>query len=216
MIEETAKERQRRVVDSGGKWEEYVRIYLNDKLKGKNIEVIYGKREDSIKQRSLWLWESLLMPLKSSRPQRNVWGDLDLIAVKGDLPIAVISCKLSLHGRLTETLFWGLLFKALTRIKVVLATPDAGRSQKKEEWSSEWGTPQNPTKDRLLVESYLEAVYVENVAEFCKYKKPVEGTVLGGVIRHLSELPNDIVKWSEELLRIYGNKKRISQYHFPL
>lgn len=216
MIEETAKERQKRVVDSGGEWEEYVRIYLNDKLKGKDIEVIYGKREDEIKQRSLSLWESLTMPLKSSKPQRNIWGDLDLIAIKGDLPIAIISCKLSFHGRLTETLFWALLFKSLTRIKVVLASPDAGTSQKKEVWKSEFGTPQNPTKNRLLVESYLEAAYIDNVPEFCKYIKPSEGTVLGGVIRHLSELPSDIVRWSDELLRIYGNKKRISQYHFPL
>jgi hypothetical protein len=202
MNEETAKERQRRVVMAGGKWEEYVRLYLNDSLKGTGIEVINGTSEESIKNRSLSLWELLSLPLKSSRVGRNVWGDIDLVAIKDDSPITVISCKLSLHGRFTETLFWSLLFKSLTRIKVVLATPDAGRAQK-DRWESEWGTTENPTKDRLLAQSYLEAVYVENVEQFCKYKKPNQGTRLGGIIRPLNELPEDIKRWSVDISKAY-------------
>jgi len=202
MNEETARERQSRVAKTGGKWEEYVRLYLNEKLKGTGIEVIYGKSESAIKERSSPLWKFLSLPLKSSRLDESIWGDIDLVAVKGDLPIAVISCKLSLHGRFTETLFWSLLFKALTRIKVVLATPDTGRSQK-DEWQSEWGIPQTPTKDRLLAESYLEGVYVENLDEFCKGMKPNEGTVLGGIVRPLSELPKDIERWSVDVAKTY-------------
>ncbi len=67
----------------------------------------------------------LSLPLKASNTSKSVWGDLDLVAVKGEIPKTVISCKTSLHGRFTETLFWSLLFRMLTRIKVVLATSDA-------------------------------------------------------------------------------------------
>lgn len=199
MNEETARERQSRVVLSGGKWEEYVRLYLNEKLQDTGIEVIYGKSEQQIKERSLDLWKRLSMPLKTSINSDLVWGDIDLVAIKKNVPIAVISCKLSLHGRFTETLFWSLLFKMLTRIKVVLATPDAGRGGK--EWQSEWGTPEKPTKDRLLAESYLTGVYVENVEEFCKGIKANQKTILGGVIRSLRELPEDIKRWTEEVLK---------------
>lgn len=201
MKEETAKERQSRVVKSGGRWEEYVRLYLNEKLEGTGIEVIYGKSEGNIKSRSLNLWKFLSLPLKSSRLQESVWGDIDLVAVKSELPIVVISCKLSLHGRFTETLFWSLLFRMLTKIKVVLATPDAGRGQN-DRWASEWGTPELPTKDRLLAQSYLDGVYVENVEEFCKGIKSEEATVVGGIVRPLSELPEYIKKWSEEVSKL--------------
>lgn len=132
--EETVRERQSRVVRAGGRWEEYVRLFLNEKLSDSGIEVIVGKNEDEIRKRSLSLWKMLSIPIKTSTVKESVWGDIDLVAVKGDLPIVVISCKLSLHGRFTETLFWSLLFRTLTRIKVVLATPDAGRG-KVGEWS---------------------------------------------------------------------------------
>jgi hypothetical protein len=139
----------------------------------------------------------LSIPIKASTIRDSVWGDIDLVAVKDNIPIAVISCKVSLHGRFTETLFWSLLFKLLTRIKVVLATPDGGRATKQPIWKSEWGLPENPTKDRLLAESYLDGVYVENVEAFCKYIKQGESTVFGGIIRPLAELPTDLVKWWE-------------------
>jgi hypothetical protein len=200
-MEETAKQRQSRVVKSGGRWEEYVRLYLNEKLEGTGIEVIYGKSEESIKNRSQKLWKFLSMPLKSSPIQETVWGDIDLVAVNGELPIAVISCKLSLHGRFTETLFWSLLYRMLTKIKVVLATPDTGRGQNNK-WVSEWGTPEVPTKDRLLAQSYLDGVYVENVPEFCKDIKPGEKTALGGIVKPLNELPKDLKRWAEEISKI--------------
>ncbi len=204
LNEETARERQARVVKAGGRWENYVRLFLNEKLQGTDIEVIVGKGEEEIKKRSLRLWKMLSIPIKASTIQESVWGDIDLVAVKGDIPIAVISCKVSLHGRFTETLFWSMLFRTLSRIKVVLATPDGGRGQ--DRWMSEWGTPENPTKDRLLAESYLDGVYVENVEVFCKNKKPKDSTVLGGIVRSLSELTQDLVRWSEETKFIYVKK----------
>jgi len=208
--EETARERQTRVVKAGGRWEDYVRFFLSEKLQGTGIEVMVGKGEEEIKKRSLRLWKMLSIPIKASTIQESIWGDIDLVAVKGDIPIAVISCKVSLHGRFTETLFWSLLFRTLSRIKVVLATPDGGRGQ--ERWASEWGTPENPTKDRLLAESYLDGVYVENVETFCKNIKPKESTAIGGIVRPLSELPQDLVRWGEEISRFIYVKKSLSDF----
>ena len=210
LSEETVRERQTRVVKAGGKWEDYVRFFLSEKLQGTGIEVIVGKGEEEIKKRSLRLWKMLSIPIKASTIQESIWGDIDLVAVKGDIPIAVISCKISLHGRFTETLFWSLLFRTLSRIKVVLATPDGGRGQ--ERWASEWGTPENPTKDRLLAESYLDSVYVENVETFCKNIKPKESTALGGIVRPLSELLQDLIRWGEEISRFIYVKKSLSDF----
>jgi len=198
MNKESARERQKRVVEAGGNWEEYVRLYLSEKLKNTKIEIIKGN-EKEIKERSERLWKLLSLPLKSSSNIENVWGDIDLVAIKDELPITIISCKLSLHGRFTETLFWSLLYRMLTKIKVVLATPDAGRQQKEDKWESEWGTPDNPTKDRLLAQSYLDGVYVENLKEFCRGIKEGQQTVFGGIVRPLHELPEDIIKWSKDI-----------------
>ena len=212
LSEETARERQSRVAKAGGKWEDYVRLFLNEKLHGTGVEVIFGKGEEEIKKRSIRLWKILSIPIKASTVQESVWGDIDLVAVKDDIPIAVISCKVSLHGRFTETLFWSLLFRTLTRVKVVLATPDGGRAQKEEKWASEWGTLENPTKDRLLAESYLDGVYVENVETFCKNIRPKESTALGGIVRALNELPEDLVRWGEEISRFIYVKKSLRDF----
>jgi len=208
--QESVRARQARVQKAGGDWEEHVRLFLNEKLQDKGIEVIVGKKEEEVKRRSLRLWKMLSIPTKASTIQESVWGDIDLVAVKGDMPIAVISCKVSLHGRFTETLFWSLLFKTTTRIKLVLATPDGGRGQDK--WASEWGTPENPTKDRLLAESYLDGVYVENVEAFCRNIKSGEKTASGGIVRSLSELPQDLIRWGEEVSKFIYVKKDLEHF----
>jgi len=61
--EESVRERQSRVALSGGKWEEYVKLFLNEKLRGSGIEVIVGKYEQQIKQRSFSLWKMLSLPI---------------------------------------------------------------------------------------------------------------------------------------------------------
>lgn len=121
------------------------------------------------------------------------------MAVKDNIPIAVISCKTSLHGRFTETLFWSLLYRLLTKIKVVLATSDTG-SGEKGKLKTEWGSPEKPNQNRLLAEAFLDGVYVENVPEFCP--ELVEPTVFGGIVRPLAELPEDLKRWAEDALRV--------------
>jgi len=209
LDEETVRERQSRVALSGGRWEEYVRLFLNEKLLDTGIEVIAGKHEEQVRARSRTLWKMLSLPLKASTTKETVWGDLDLVAINAEVPVAIVSCKTSLHGRFTETLFWSLLYRMLTRIKVVLATCDAG-SGKPDDLRSEWGTPENPNDYRLLAESYLDGVYVENVPEFCKLREP---TALGGIVRPLSELPEDIKRWSEEVSKfIYVRRSGLKKF----
>jgi len=207
LDEETAKERQSRVAKAGGNWENYVQLFLSEKLKKMNIKILKG---NEILKNSV-LWKKLSIPTKVSAVEESIWGDIDLVATKDNLPIAVISCKLSLHGRFTETLFYSLLFRMLTKVKFVLATPDAGRGQSGK-WASEWGTPETPTKDRILAESYLDGVYVENVEDFCKDKKPEEHTVLGGIVRSLNELPADLIGWGEEISRFVYSRKNLDAF----
>ncbi|MFQ6094887.1 MAG: hypothetical protein ACE5NN_01975 [Candidatus Bathyarchaeia archaeon] len=114
LDEETVRERQARVAKAGENWEEYVRLFLNEKLDRTGIEVIVGKREKEIKERSKTLWKMLSTPLKASTVRESVWGDIDLVAVKSQIPVAVISCKVSLHRCFTETLF------CVRNIKIVM------------------------------------------------------------------------------------------------
>ncbi len=133
------------------------------------------------------------------RYDRPVWGDIDLIASSSDVPIAIISCKTSLHGRLTETLFYSLLYRAVKNLRVVIATPDRGR-QSGSGWQSEWGSPgTGATKDRLLAEAFLAGVYIENSPEWCPGLASGQGTKFGGVVKHLSQLPDDLVRWAVEV-----------------
>jgi hypothetical protein len=204
MDKETTVERQSRVQRSGQAWEVYVEHFLADRLKSTGIRIVKG---NEIPENTL-LWKKLSIPTKASTVAESVWGDIDMVALKDDIVIAVISCKTSLHGRFTETLFYGVLFRMWSRIKFVLVTPDAGRGQGNK-WASEWGTPEKPTKDRTLAESYLGGVYVTNVNEFCKGKKPDEGTCLGGIVREIEELPEDLKRWAEEEAKfIYSGKKQ--------
>lgn len=206
--EETVRERQSRVVRAGGDWEQYVKLYLTEQLQGSNIAILEGGEIP----RNSALWKQISVPLRGSTLEEAVWGDIDLVAVKSNIPIAILSCKLSLHGRFTETLFYSLLFRTLSKMKVILVTPDAGRGQSGK-WASEWGTPEQPTKDRLLAESYLNGVYVENVETFCKDIKPGERTAIGGIVRPLSELPGDLTRWGEEATRFTYIKRGLDSFH---
>lgn len=74
VSEETARERQARVAKAGGRWEDYVRLFINEKLQGTGVEVIVGKGEEEVKKRSQRLWKMLSVPLKASTIQESAWG----------------------------------------------------------------------------------------------------------------------------------------------
>jgi len=182
------KERQSYVQKSGEDWGNFVMEFTNKILKNlnSNIHIIKGKAIP----KGASLWTQLAIPVGKIGSTQRIWGDIDLVAINWERkPIAVISCKTSLHGRLSETLFYALVLKDLNKnLKVLFATPDKGRQQKGEEWSSEWGSENKPTKDRLLGTHYLDGVYIHN-----------QKTKLGGSVKDLSELARDLITLGKSL-----------------
>jgi len=132
----------------------------------------------------------------------GVIGDTDIVVFsrRHQIPIVIVSCKVSLHGRLTETLFYSLYYRITNKVKFVLATPDKGK-QAKNKWQTEWGTSDNPPKDRILAMLFLDGVYVDNAPEFMPewFDASKDKTDFGDIIRHLSELPRDILRWYEDI-----------------
>ena len=185
MIHDKIRQRQSEVSKSGRDWEIFVRDFVNERLNqlGSSLKVIKG---DVIPKESV-LWKKLALPVGLKLSER-IWGDIDLVVIsKNEKPLVVISCKTSLHGRFSETLFYAVVLKRLIKnLKVIFATPDKGRQAKKGIWSSEWGSKEKPTKDRLLGSHYLDGIYVHNPR-----------TKLGGMIKSLEELPKDLIKWFE-------------------
>jgi hypothetical protein len=196
------RERQSRVTRSGAEWERWVANYLRgfrgEALRSRGIDVIDGASEREIQVQHERLHRLLRIPVLNQRYDRSVWGDIDLIASTNDVPVAVISCKTSLHGRLTETLFYSLLYRAVKNLRVVVVTPDRGR-QGGSTWQSEWGEVGNrATKDRLLAEAFLAGVYVQNSPDWCPGLRPGQGTKFGGIVKRLNQLPDDLIRWSSE------------------
>lgn len=181
MVDEGVKERQGAVQKTGADWEDEVIEILQPKLKKYGLNIVKGRKKEIMNA----FWHQLYIPTK----RKGVWGDIDLIAFNDKRKVvAVISCKVSLHGRFTESLFYWLLFKKLLSrpFKFVFATNDRGRGQ--ETWKSEWGSDENPTKDRELAEAYTDGIYVKN-----------PHTKLGGILKSIEKLADDIIEWSKEL-----------------
>lgn len=180
----TVDGRQSYVTKSGRNWENGVKEFVNSKLKnlGSDLVVIRG---DEIPKNSE-LRKKLLIPVGKPDSGKKIWGDIDLVVIeKNNNPIGIISCKTSLHGRFSETLFYAVVLKDLIpNLKIVFATPDKGRQAGSGIWQSEWGSEDNPTKDRLLGSYYLDGIYILN-----------ESTKLGGMVKPLEDLPKDLVSW---------------------
>lgn len=178
--------RQKYVQKVGQDLEDSVFEFLNKELAQHGIKIVMGK---SIKKGS-YLHEYFSIPTKESK-SKTVWGDIDLVVLDSDnYPIAIISCKASFHGRFTETFFYSVLFRTLTRIKFILVTSDKGRGQK--EWKSELGSEEKPTKDRELATTYLDGLYTTN-----------EKTLLGGIVKFITDLPKDILYWRKGLIKTH-------------
>lgn len=183
----TIDERQSYVTKSGKEWEEYVMNFANKGLKQLNsqLKVIKG----TTIPRGSRLWNKLAIPVGKPPSTRKIWGDIDLVIIDAqEEPIGVISCKTSLHGRFSETLFYAVVLKDLIKnLKVLFATTDKGRQAGSGIWQSEWGSEERPTKDRLLGSHYLDLIYVWNPR-----------TKLGGMVKSLQSLPEDIVRWYQK------------------
>ncbi|MCM8800192.1 MAG: BsaWI family type II restriction enzyme [Candidatus Omnitrophica bacterium] len=186
----TIEERQSFVVRTGKELENQIFDYLNRELEKYGVKIIKGDDIKNNIKKYAFLYDYLSIPLKESK-SKKIWGDIDLVAVDSsdNYPIAIISCKTSFHGRFTETFFYSIIFRLLTRIKFILVTADAGRGQKYK-WQSELGSEDKPTKDREMASNYLDGLYTIN-------KK----TKLGGIVKFITDLPKDIVYWKEGLIK---------------
>jgi hypothetical protein len=189
-----------------------------------------GKKSEieTIKRQFPKLYEALFIPIINFAKNRQFLldnseiidtifdtgaiGDTDIVVFshKYQVPVVIVSCKVSLHGRLTETLFYSLYYRITNKIKFVLATPDKGKQTKKGKWETEWGAPKNPSKDRILSMLFLDGVYVDNVPKFMPdgFDPEKDGTQLGDIVRHLSELPIDILRWYDDIKFSIINSKR--------
>jgi hypothetical protein len=186
------QQRQSSVSREGANFEVYVKNTLNDAFAAQNQKIRVLNGNEVFKDSDLK--DHFTIPVRGFNKN---WGDVDLVAKDLDTnhPIALISCKLSLHGRFSETLFYSKIYREkIPDLKVVFATPDKGRQSKPGVWQSEWGTPQNPTKDRAFAETFLSAVYIDN--EYLFREWGVTGaTALGGKIKPFSSLAADIIIW---------------------
>ncbi|MEN2992898.1 MAG: BsaWI family type II restriction enzyme [Bacteroidia bacterium] len=148
------------------------------------------------------IYDALYIPIYYRR--RRIMGDIDIVlfSKRESYPLVVVSCKLSLHGRLTESLFYALYYRLTRKIKFVLATPDKGKQSKEDKWESEWGTPERPSKYRLLASVFLDGVYVKNEPDFMPkgFQEDRHQTAMGGIVRPLEQLLPDTLRWYQELL----------------
>ncbi|MEM3334104.1 MAG: BsaWI family type II restriction enzyme [Thermoplasmata archaeon] len=187
-----------------------------------------GKKQEinNLKKNYPKLYKSLFIPIVNFAKDRErllknmeiiddvfttgVMGDTDIVVFSRNyqVPLVIVSCKVSLHGRLTETLFYSLYYRITNKIKFTLATPDKGK-QAEDKWETEWGTPQNPSKDRMLASLFLDGVYVDNVPVFMPngFNTNTDKTAVGGIVRELSELPFDILRWYEDIKFIINNRR---------
>jgi hypothetical protein len=184
----------------GAKFETYVKNKLN--MNSILIQQKIGIFDNKDLVSDLDLKKRLTIKLRDYRPTGN---NLFLIAKNLETkdPIAIICCKLSLHGRITETLFYSLFYKTYLQgplMRVVLVTPDKGRQEKPGIWKSEWGSYDYPSKSRVLAEKFLDFVYIDN--DYLKQiNSPFGITELDGNMQNFSELITDLVKWKTELTK---------------
>jgi hypothetical protein len=188
---DAVRSRQAKASQEGREFQLYVKNSLNANFEANNVKILILNEKEIFNDDHLK--ELFLIPVRGFNKK---WGDVDLVAknLETKNPIALISCKTSLHGRFSETLFYSTVYKMrIPDLKVVFATPDKGK-QDSDRWKSEWGSLTKPTKDRLLAETYMDGVYIDN--DYLRTILGFEGnTILGGKVRPFSQLATDIVRW---------------------
>lgn len=204
---EGIRQRQSTVARIGKEWEIYVYTFLKEKLhkysdlKLLNLSNVNINRDDICSN----IYKALCLDIFHQDRFYEVLGDTDIVVYSKKImyPIVIISCKVSLHGRLSETLFYALYYRMVRKIRYVLVAPDRGKQSKVDKWESEWGSNDNPTKDRLLATLFLDGVYVKNVRDFMPSSfKDNDSTNFGGIVKPLETLVRDIVNWWQEIYKL--------------
>jgi hypothetical protein len=184
--------RQRAANTEGYEFQEHVQTFVNAGLRAENQRMQVLIDDEIFNDEHLK--EMFLIPVRGFK---KVWGDVDLVVknLENNYPVALISCKTSLHGRFSESLFYSIVYKTkIPDLKVVFATPDKGRQQS-HIWKTEWGSQERPTKDRYLAETYLDGVYIDN--DYLRDTLHFDGhTNLGGKVKPINQLISDLITWA--------------------
>lgn len=132
------------------------------------------------------------LPVKRPCDQSQLqdYPDTDLFVLFKDngawKVLGIVSCKVSLHGRHTETCFWGTLIRLTSNIKYVFVTEDRDIYQGKP---SELGRScEEPRAARRLLESFTNRVYLVK-----QYSGPLDPNLARDVQAFRSALDNDSI-----------------------
>lgn len=170
---------------SGRAFERHVRSTLNRELAPVGILALsapqLGRLDRGLRERLM-----LRIQRPCSEPPVPVWPDNDVIVVsrtpEGWQPFAILSCKTSLHARLTETLFWSLVTRQQLPLKSLFVTLDL---------DLEFGECAKPTRNaRVLAEAFLDRTYSLN-----------QKTVKCPAFHPYTDIFADLQRWRAELVR---------------
>ena len=110
----------------------------------------------------------------------SIMGDTDIVIFnkRRAVPICIVSCKLSLHSRDTESLYYARLYRdqIAKTLPFFFVTKDVNKNR------SELGSVEKPTKPRILFQ-------YENISVYSSNPK----TQIGGCVKPISKLIPDLL-----------------------
>jgi len=165
----TEQQHQSEVTRAGRRFQEEIYRVVAEAITDPNLIVANFR----IKQTHPEVYNSLQLhtPIGSG----HVDADIIIFDRRKSLPVVIISCKTSLHGRITESLYSAHIYRDMyRRLKFFLVTKDNSRR-------SEWGSEAKAPQPRILAAH-------ENIFVYSTNPK----TSLGGYIKSIDDLIRDI------------------------
>ena len=169
---------------SGRAFEQHVRESIDCRFRNEGILARSASQLDLL-DRGLRQKLTLRIKRPCADAPAPVWPDNDVIVVAktpaGYTPFAIISCKTSLHARLTESMFWAIVTRQQVPVKSLFVTLDL---------DLELGDCKRPTRqDRVLGETFFDRMYSLN-----------EETTKCPRLRPYGEVFDDLRGWRDEMV----------------
>jgi len=154
----------------GREFEGIVAEILNAFLTDHELVVVGGREKilrkaigDPSTARELVNFTKLPVKRQCTQSQIEDYPDSDLFVLREPAApgkqyrlLAIINCKVSFHGRHTETCFWGQAVRASSQIKYICVTEDRDTYSKRSELGQ---SCQRATAKRRLLECFTDRVY---------------------------------------------------------
>lgn len=160
----------------GRAFEDTVARILNEFVVASQLVVVRGNESvlgraigDASAARELVDFTKLPVKRRCTQSQLEDYPDSDLFVLAAPLTqggvyrlVAIINCKVSFHGRHTETCFWGSAVRASSYLKYLCVTEDRDiypgkRRRNRSELGRSCGTA---TATRRLLECFTDRVYL--------------------------------------------------------